>query len=64
MFDLFSGESLAELYHGSCVSSHLQFSLQKWIIIFVPTIVVLSRYIKISQTFNVDDELSRTNYAS
>lgn len=50
---LFPGESLAELYHGSAVCSHHKLTLHNWIGIFVSTIIVLSRYINISDAFKV-----------
>lgn len=49
----FPGESLAELYHGSAVSLQYKPRIYNWIGIFVSTIIVLSRYINISDAFKI-----------
>lgn len=49
----FPGESLAELYHGSAVCSQHKLTIQNWIGLFVSTIIVLSRYINVSDAFKV-----------
>lgn len=51
-----SGESLAELYHGSAVSSQFEFTLHNWITMFISTILIFSRYIQtndVSNTVNI-----------
>lgn len=50
---LFTGESLAELYHGSAVRSQYKLTTNNWIGIFVSSIIVLCRYINISDAFKV-----------
>ncbi|XP_031621554.1 uncharacterized protein LOC116339674 [Contarinia nasturtii] len=61
---ILNGESLAELYHGSAVSSQFSFARQNCISLFISTMIILSRYFKISDKFNLNSYQSLRKYSS
>lgn len=37
----FSGESLAELYHGNAVSSPFRTVFKHWLVLYIPTLIFI-----------------------